>query len=109
MNTEALFLFLILLLGLILCSFLGGNCGTEAFTGNSQMTGVSGLGLKNNSNSSTTSNGGTSSSTTSSTTSSGTGYDNYNHFNGSTTVLSNDSIRDDSLCLLNNSLYLSAM
>jgi hypothetical protein len=31
MNTEALFLFLILLLGLVLCSFLGGNCKTEGF------------------------------------------------------------------------------
>jgi hypothetical protein len=29
MNTEALFLFLILLLGLVLCSFLGGNCNRE--------------------------------------------------------------------------------
>ena len=29
MNTEALFLFLILLLGLVLCSFLGGNCNKE--------------------------------------------------------------------------------
>ena len=29
MNTEALFLFLILLLGLLLCSFLGGNCNKE--------------------------------------------------------------------------------
>jgi len=34
MNTEALILFLILLLGLVLCSFLGGNCGNEGFTGN---------------------------------------------------------------------------
>ena len=33
MNTEALFLFLILLLGLILCSLLGGNCGKEGFNG----------------------------------------------------------------------------
>jgi len=32
MNTEALFLFLILLLGLVLCSFLGGNCHREGFT-----------------------------------------------------------------------------
>jgi len=32
MNTEALFLFLILLLGLVLCSFLGGNCGKEGYT-----------------------------------------------------------------------------
>jgi hypothetical protein len=31
MNTDALFLFLILLLGLVLCSFLGGNCGQEGF------------------------------------------------------------------------------
>jgi hypothetical protein len=31
MNTEALFLFLILLLGLLLCSFLGGNCYKEGF------------------------------------------------------------------------------
>jgi hypothetical protein len=29
---DALFLFLILLLGLLLCSFLGGNCGKEGFT-----------------------------------------------------------------------------
>jgi len=32
MNTEALFLFLILLLGLVLCSFLGGNYDYEGFT-----------------------------------------------------------------------------
>ena len=31
MNTEALFLFLILLLGLVLCSFLGGNYNKEGF------------------------------------------------------------------------------
>ena len=34
MNTEALFLFLILLLGLVLCSFLGGNCNKEGLTNN---------------------------------------------------------------------------
>jgi len=33
MNTEALFLFLILLLGLVLCSFLGGNVNKESFEG----------------------------------------------------------------------------
>jgi hypothetical protein len=33
MKFEALFLFLILLLGLVLCSFLGGNCSRENFTG----------------------------------------------------------------------------
>jgi len=37
MNTEALFLFLILLLGLVLCSILGGNCNKEGF-GTEQMT-----------------------------------------------------------------------
>ena len=31
---DALFLFLILLLGLVLCSFLGGNCGKEGMTTN---------------------------------------------------------------------------
>ena len=34
MNMEALFLFLILLLGLVLCSFLGGNCNKEGLTNN---------------------------------------------------------------------------
>ena len=34
MNTEALFLFVILLLGLVLCSFLGGNCNKEGLTNN---------------------------------------------------------------------------
>ena len=34
MNTELLFLFLILLLGLVLCSFLGGNCGKEGLENN---------------------------------------------------------------------------
>ena len=36
MNTEALFLFVILLLGLVLCSFLGGNYETEGYEQNSQ-------------------------------------------------------------------------
>lgn len=38
MNTEALFLFLILLLGLVLCSFLGGNCGKEGLENNGNST-----------------------------------------------------------------------
>ena len=38
MNTEALFLFVILLLGLILCSFLGGSYNKESFTSDSTMT-----------------------------------------------------------------------
>jgi hypothetical protein len=34
MNKEAFFLFLILLLGLVLCSFLGGNCNREGLINN---------------------------------------------------------------------------
>ena len=63
---DALFLFLILLLGLLLCSFLGGNCGKEAFeTKNSNNV------IKNNAT-------GTSKPMS-------TNFDNYNHFNGSST------------------------
>jgi len=75
MNTEALFLFLILLLGLLLCSFLGGNCGKEGLTGNIKSN------LSGNGQSSTMS--GSGSSTTSS-----NQYDNYNHYTGSSTQLS---------------------
>jgi len=77
MNTEALFLFLILLLGLVLCSFLGGNCGREGMTGN--FTGT--LNLTGNSNTNPPSTSGAS-------TASGSQYDNYNHFTGSSTKLS---------------------
>ena len=74
MNTEALFLFLILLLGLVLCSFLGGNCGKEGMTGNFSGTfNVTGNG----------------SGYSGSSTGSGSQYDNYNHYTGSSTQLSN--------------------
>ena len=79
MNTEALFLFLILLLGLVLCSFLGGNCNKEGFDvslsgiDNSLSklynTGVSGL----NNTYNTTSNNLSSA------------FDNYNHYAQSST------------------------
>lgn len=71
MNTEALFLFLILLLGLVLCSFLGGNCGREPFETK-----------HNSSKSDNRSHSGTGSSTASP-----TQYDNYNHFDRSHTEL----------------------
>ena len=70
---NALFLFLILLLGLVLCSFLGGNCYREGLEGESQpQTGVTGddsiqTKMKNY-------------------------YDNYNHFNGTSSVSTNDTI-----------------
>lgn len=73
MNTDALFLFLILLLGLVFCSVLGGNCGAEGFdSGNNDSTPNSG---------STTTNGASTSGTVK--------YDNYNHYSGSSTQLAN--------------------
>ena len=56
---NALFLFLILLLGLLLCSFLGGNCYQEGLTVESESMPKTGV--------------------------SNTLYDNYNHFMGSST------------------------
>jgi hypothetical protein len=79
MNTEALFLFLILLLGLVLCSFLGGNCGKEGMTGN-----FSGTFNVTGNSSGTQSNSGSS-------TGSGSQYDNYNHYTGTSTQLSSGS------------------
>ena len=74
MNTEALFLFLILLLGLVLCSFLGGDCGREGFSGKFSGT------FNVNDNNITTSSGAS--------TASKNQYDNYNHYTGSSTQLS---------------------
>ena len=57
MNVEALFLFLILLLGLVLCSFLGGNCNSyEGFTQNNKNGGKSLNTLSSNRNSPSISN-----------------------------------------------------
>lgn len=81
MNTEALFLFLILLLGLVLCSFLGGNYVKEGLTGNFTANfNVTGNGQNNSKASSTYGSG--------SSTSSSNQYDNYNHYNGNSTQLS---------------------
>jgi hypothetical protein len=76
MNTEALFLFLILLLGLLLCSFLGGNCGREGFSGK-----FSGTFDVTDSDTNMQSSSGVS-------TTSSNKYDNYNHYTGSSTQLS---------------------
>ena len=75
MNTEALFLFLILLLGLVLCSFLGGNCGQEGFSGNFSGT----INLTGNDTQTTSSQ---SSSGSGASTTSPNSYDNYNHYTG---------------------------
>ena len=86
---KALFLFLILLFGLILCSFLGGNCGREGFTTDT-MTGDNGGVVKTitgeqgntitiaagpNGNTASTSSNDASTTSTSD-------YDNYNHYTG---------------------------
>ena len=107
MNSQALFLFLILLIGLVLCSFLGGsNCSKEGYANsnaknNSKHNSNSNSNTSSNSNSNTSSN--TSSNTNSNTSSSSTAnsgynsdeddtnynhnYDNYNHYNNSSSQL----------------------
>jgi len=75
MNTEALFLFLILLLGLVLCSFLGGNCGSEEFTINEGYT----------------TNTGSTGSISGAATASPVVGDYYNHYKGSMTSLQTGS------------------
>ena len=84
MNTEALFLFLILLFGLVLCSFLGGNCGNEGFTGEFSGT-ITSKEPDNDKKNNDIKNKKTS--TDGASTSSKVSYDNYNHFNGASTQL----------------------
>ena len=84
MNTEALFLFLILLLGLVLCSFLGGTCNKEGMR-NQNFDSYQSNGNRNrndNFNPNPISSNGAS-------TSSGNVYDNYNHYSGTSTQLAN--------------------
>jgi hypothetical protein len=86
MNNEALFLFLILLLGLVLCSFLGGNCGSEGFTGKFSGTFVTDKNgeFGDHSNKGRHYNGRNYNARHYS---SGRGYDNYNHFSKTSTQL----------------------
>lgn len=72
MNTEALFLFLILLLGLVLCSFLGGNCGREGFT-TDNISKISSKQIIPQSSGASTGSSNT--------------FDNYNHYTGNSTQL----------------------
>jgi hypothetical protein len=87
MNIEALFLFLILLLGLVLCSFLGGYYNKEAFTGTFTINPDNTNANTNNSNTGNNNNNAMSynGSNTSNT------YDNYNHYSGSSSQLSSGS------------------
>ena len=71
MKNGALLLFIILILGLMLCSFLGGNCSREGYANSDVVTLQSGV-----TNDSSTSGGtGTGSGSSSS-------YDNYDHYSG---------------------------
>jgi len=81
MNTEALFLFLILLLGLVLGSFLGGNCGYEGFTTSTGWNANPIYAISFNPIS-----------TSGAATSAPIVGDNYNHMNGSMTSLQGGSI-----------------
>jgi hypothetical protein len=82
MNTEALFLFLILVLGLLLYSFLGGNFYKESFEGNTANETMNQNTNINNydSDSDEDDNSDPKYKTT---------YDNYNHYSGSFTQLAN--------------------
>lgn len=79
MNVEALFLFLILLLSLVLCSFLGGNCNKEKFSMNQNSISQRAGNRREYISSNNTNESNNSS------------YDNYNHFNGSSSELENGS------------------
>jgi len=99
MNVEALFLFLILLLGLVLCSFLGGNCNKEGFTqdkqtdssGNFITSLTSGSNSSSNNSNSSSNNGDSNNYSSSNNSNSSSNGDNYNHYSGSSTELTNGS------------------
>ena len=82
MNTEALFLFIILLLGLVLCSFLGGNCNKEGFNLSLDKNSLSNM--HNSSNNSIDNNYNKSTNSINSTLTNG--FDNYNHYTGNSSL-----------------------
>ena len=73
MKHGALFLLLILIAGLLLCSVLGGSCGREGFTESVQVS--SGV-TKNDTTDTSATN------TSTSTSNGATNYDNYDHYSG---------------------------
>jgi hypothetical protein len=86
MNNEALFLFLILLLGLVLCSFLGGNCGKEGMTTTTTTTSdASGNTTTTDASGNTTTTDASGNTTTTNNTTYSSFLDNYNHYRGSGT------------------------
>ena len=94
MNTEALFLFLILLLGLVLCCFLGGqykegyNNQSYDNNKNNMSNNTSNNNNNNNTNQSSTSNSNQSSSNSKPSSQ----YDNYNHYSGTSTPLTSGQV-----------------
>ena len=90
MNSEALFLFLILLLGLVLCSFLGGNCNKESFTGSFNGNFIVNPEEKTNKKTNKNSDNDSDSDSDSDIKTSNK-YDNYNHYSGSSSQLANGS------------------
>jgi hypothetical protein len=90
MNTEALFLFLILLLGLVLCSFLGGNCNNEGFT-----LDIPPINIDLNNNQSNKNNNQSQQNNNKKYKhywNNHYNYDNYNHYSGSSTTYANGQI-----------------
>ena len=80
MNTEALFIFLILLLGLVLCSFLGGENIQEGFEHNDNHMKSLQASSNNNNNKNKNNNE----------------YDNYNHYNGKNRLIEKYTNYNDS-------------
>jgi hypothetical protein len=88
MNTEALCLILILLLGLVLSSFLGGNYNKESFTGS--FNGMFTLNPDNKMNNTTAGSGNSNGVSGANNNNKTNGnYDNYNHYSGSSSQLTN--------------------
>jgi hypothetical protein len=99
MNSQALFLFLVLLIGLFLSSFLGGsNCMREGYTNNYNNYKNNSNYSNNNSNSNSNSSSNSSYDSDNDDTNYNHNYDNYNHYNksssqlGATTQLQNGTI-----------------
>jgi hypothetical protein len=98
MNTEALFLFLIILFGLAICSFLGSHCNYESMT---NMNDNSDKNNKNNNNkhrdsyvhnnddNNDNSNNDNSNNNNNNNNNKRNSYDNYNHYTGSSSSLQN--------------------
>jgi hypothetical protein len=89
MNTEGLFLFLILLLGLVLCSFLGGNCNKEGYHNNNNNSNDKNKNDRNSQKHHYTKQHRYQNNNNNNTNSS---YDNYNHYSGTAAALTSGQV-----------------